>query len=818
MTIVSALARETAWRFVRTLGTSVVDTRAGLDALGPHQNAVYLDGLLEVADDPGAMLGQAGASLATGGLVVAAVPTAWNLGAVSRAVAEGLGGRCARRYTRAELAAAVDAAGLDLVWLAVLRDPDLEWIPLPVAGPINVHGPGFTLPACTAVVVEEATAGAIVLLARRSQDPPACSIVVTTCGQPELLGRCLQALRDAPPVVPFELIVVDDGPAGGAEPTLPDGLPATVISGPRAGYAAAANAGIRAAQGDTVVLLHDDAAPRPGAIDLLLGHLRRLPETGLAGPRLVDPARGWVNGAGLALGPDLLPYPLYRFHPIDAPEVTRPQPVLAVSSAAMAVSRRLVVEAGGFDEALDAFEDGDLGLRLAARGHLSWYVPGAMVDHAGGGTPGDRFLLPSADYFGRKWADRLAADDVRRCAADGFDHRRVRSRTFYLPRRGRAVAPAGAPPAVLWSGMVFDRSGYANEARTFLLALQRAGVPAFANPYRWPPPRVELGAGRDALLDAMATAELPASFVHVCHLPAFTQQIHPAAVANVARTMWETDRLPDDRAEWCSIMDEVWVPKQQNVELFAAAGVARERLVIIPAAIDDTVYGTPGPPARIAGAEGFVFLSLFAWSRRKGWDALVQAYVEEFASHEDVTLVLAISASPSKPVLFAQQQFEALVRRQLGRAPSSCPRILWLPLENASPQEVAQIYRGANAYVMPTRGEGAALPISEAMASGLPVIVTRDCVSYVSDDTAFLVDYEWVDIEEWGWREFPAYRGHQWAEPSIPQLRAAMRRVIDEPDEAAARAERGRDHVLRTLSMAAVAEQIIGRLTELAGR
>ena len=41
--------------------------------------------------------------------------------------------------------------------------------------------------------------------------------------------------------------------------------------------------------------------------------------------------------------------------------------------------------------------------------------------------------------------------------------------------------------------------------------------------------------------------------------------------------------------------------------------------------------------------------------------------------------------------------------------------------------EVAALYRACDVFVLPYRGEGFGMPIAEAMASGLPVLVSNRC-------------------------------------------------------------------------------------------
>ena len=59
-----------------------------------------------------------------------------------------------------------------------------------------------------------------------------------------------------------------------------------------------------------------------------------------------------------------------------------------------------------------------------------------------------------------------------------------------------------------------------------------------------------------------------------------------------------------------------------------------------------------------------------------------------------------------------------------GKRPADHPNVF--PLGSLSPERVAEIYRASDAFLLPSRGEGFPLACQEAMASGLPVVLSDD--------------------------------------------------------------------------------------------
>src|SRR5882757_2576687 len=71
----------------------------------------------------------------------------------------------------------------------------------------------------------------------------------------------------------------------------------------------------------------------------------------------------------------------------------------------------------------------------------------------------------------------------------------------------------------------------------------------------------------------------------------------------VGRAAFGTDRIPDGWAERCNAADELWLPSEFHRETFAASGVARSKISVIPQAVDFKVFCPEKSPFRIASAK-----------------------------------------------------------------------------------------------------------------------------------------------------------------------------------------------------------------------
>lgn len=246
---------------------------------------------------------------------------------------------------------------------------------------------------------------------------PAVSIVVPVYDRLELTQRCVSALSEhVLGAGDVELVVVDDGSDDGTGAWLDakhaEGRLTAVHHRFNRGFAAACNSGAAAAEGDTLVLLNNDAQVLAGWLPPLVAALAD-EDVGVAGSRLLYP-NGRIQHGGYLLGEDddgLTVLDVDRdLHTHDSHFVQGRREVPAVSGASMAVRRDVWVALDGLDEGyVNGYEDVDLCLRVAERGLAVVHEPASVAVHLEAASGPARWAneVGNLRRFRERWTDRL---------------------------------------------------------------------------------------------------------------------------------------------------------------------------------------------------------------------------------------------------------------------------------------------------------------------------------------------------------------------------------------------------------------------------
>ncbi|MCM3747765.1 glycosyltransferase [Paenibacillus pasadenensis] len=276
-----------------------------------------------------------------------------------------------------------------------------------------------------------------------------------------------------------------------------------------------------------------------------------------------------------------------------------------------------------------------------------------------------------------------------------------------------------------WRGPIQRPGGLGGASREYVKALRGAGVHVTARSGHKLPAGQESGSKAERIL-----------VYHYLPNQLDLDLARRRYARVVLNTVWETTKIPRQWRKAINGFDAVIVPSSHNVRAMRESGIAVP-VYKVPHGVDTRRFRPSHPPSFIPGSEGrFVFLSVFSFQHRKNPEALLRAYWEEFNEQDPVLLVIKTNGWAGE------------VRRSISNYRSSLrlphrPAPIHLISGQISDSKLRGLYTAANAFVLPTRGEGVGMPFMEALASGIPVIATRwgGQSDFLNDGNSFAVPY-----------------------------------------------------------------------------
>ncbi|QAY65543.1 glycosyltransferase family 4 protein [Paenibacillus protaetiae] len=334
---------------------------------------------------------------------------------------------------------------------------------------------------------------------------------------------------------------------------------------------------------------------------------------------------------------------------------------------------------------------------------------------------------------------------------------------------------------VLLEGMFYNGYGFAEDNRFLLHALDKAGCRVKIIPRDASSKHSALNEEEIRYIERFEQTVLQHNDIYICNYMGSFITRKPQFRINIARTGFETDRIPDFWLPKLNAFDEIWVFSSFNKQTFAGAGITAN-LKVIPSYCAWADQVLPEPPASTGGP--FTFLSVFDWSDRKGYDILIKAYIEEFTSQDPVSLIIKTTDGHDAAI--------AAVKEWIAAIPDA-PEIR-IVNRIVPTDELIQLYQSSDAFVLPTRGEGWGRPVMEAMILGLPVIVTNwsGPTDFITENNAYPIQVEQLTTIH---DHIYLFNGHRWAEPSLTDLRKHMRQVYSRPELAKEKGKQARKDI-----------------------
>ncbi|MBP1966974.1 glycosyltransferase [Paenibacillus aceris] len=358
---------------------------------------------------------------------------------------------------------------------------------------------------------------------------------------------------------------------------------------------------------------------------------------------------------------------------------------------------------------------------------------------------------------------------------------------------------------ILLEGIFYNGHGFAEGNRILLRILYRAGYQVRILARDSHEKNLVLDPKEVAFISSFEKNKLRSNDIYLCNFVGSSIRYNPDFRINIARTTFETDRIPDDWVPELNKFNEVWVQSTFNVDTFAKSGV-EVPLRLIPNFFDINAYDLCVKPLSLPVSKSFLFLAVFDLQQRKGYDILLEAFLNEFSQMDDVALVVKIRNSGGI------HKLESIIDEH-HKSKREMPTIYMID-QMLTTRELLGLYKSCHAFVLPTRGEGWGRPFFEAMLMEMPVIGTgwSGQTDFMNESNAFLVQVDrLIRIKN---SDYPMFNGHLWAQPSIQDLQNKMRYVFEHAAESKQMGKKARSDLLRTYKPNEIAARVTKELNK----
>jgi glycosyltransferase involved in cell wall biosynthesis len=364
-------------------------------------------------------------------------------------------------------------------------------------------------------------------------------------------------------------------------------------------------------------------------------------------------------------------------------------------------------------------------------------------------------------------------------------------------------------------GIFYDAGGYGKVNRNLALKLHEAGIKVKVDPKKSQNQLKENELKPIVDLTKTAISRNHISIDSV--IPSFAE--YSTGKYRILYTTIESYSVPKQFLECCQMYDEIWITSPWSASILKEH--VDKPIYVIPAGVNPALYTEDGPRFDFKpNIKGFTFLSVFGWGYRKGYDVLLKAYFEEFSADDDVSLLIS-SRYQSGSSRFHRNKIRDDIDNIMKMYPNKdMPHVVRYS-QVIPEQQMPQLYRAADCFVLPTRGEGSNLCSPEASLCGTPVIMTNVSGQqmYLREDNAFLIEMDHITemktgqmhLHYWDGQKFPALTSQK----VIDQLKEAMRYIVNHPNEAKKRNKKLQKLIKEEFTWNNTANAAIRRLREI---
>lgn len=250
-------------------------------------------------------------------------------------------------------------------------------------------------------------------------------------------------------------------------------------------------------------------------------------------------------------------------------------------------------------------------------------------------------------------------------------------------------------------GIFFDAGGYAKVNRNIALKLKHAGLKVKVDPKR---SINQLNEKELQPIIEMQKTTLSRNHILIDSvIPSFGEM--SSGKYKILYTTIESYSLPKQFLECCKAYQEIWLTSEWSADILRRELKDKPVYAIITGA-DHELYTEHGTRFKLQpNVKDFVFVSVFGWNYRKGYDVLLRAYFDEFSEADNVSLLI-VSRYQSNQSKFHKNRIKTDIEEIMKEFPNKdLPHVV--RYSNITPEtDMPKLYRACNCFVLPSRGEG----------------------------------------------------------------------------------------------------------------
>ncbi len=187
----------------------------------------------------------------------------------------------------------------------------------------------------------------------------------------------------------------------------------------------------------------------------------------------------------------------------------------------------------------------------------------------------------------------------------------------------------------------------------------------------------------------------------------------------VLYTLFETEVLPLGTKAIANKYDLVLTPSKWGAEVLCSE-LAHEKVEVAPLGVDPMIFHAWGNSYKSRETDLFTFLAIGKYEMRKSYQEIIEAFELSFPKDSNHRLLLRLDNLFLSDTLTQASKLIKPERSHQIIIVKSNPPGTYLKVEI-----MAEMYRSANCFLFPSKGEGWGLPLIEAISCGVPYIATN---------------------------------------------------------------------------------------------